>query len=148
MLHHILDKINPWPASVLGVAEQRNSSGTEQWVRALQLSFLRSLSAEEAAALAAEHRLPAGFFTSALQEMQEEIQVEEEGEEVGAPPPSGALAALALCTPLLLAQGGDDPLALAGDDQQNKYRASPFSRPGVISRSSCTCSTVTSEVII
>jgi hypothetical protein len=52
-------------------------------------------------------------------------------------------------TDLLLASGGDDRLTLRLEKcgKINKYNCSTSPRSGIIARGSCTCSTMTDEVI-
>lgn len=58
-----------------------------------------------------------------------------------------AISPLLTSTEMLLSCGGDDRLTVVDGIFINKYFSSTHARPEVIRRGSCTCSTITSEVL-
>ena len=164
-LHHLNPEAEAWSVAAFDEVEKHAC------VQALHCSYIRSLSQQQKTDLIADQtlHLPVTFFEEALAELSKQLDESEAESLAGAVPspphslihtasPSHTLPlicenkyagirVLGMNTSLLLAMGGDDRLTLQMDaGKTNKYHASPFVRPGITYRGSCTCSTITAEV--
>jgi hypothetical protein len=135
-----LDSLNPdaqaWSTAAFDEVEKHAS------IQSFHISFINSLSTEEKKDILINLNLPDNFFDDAMRELSQQL-VDSEAECLT------GIRAVCHNTSLLLATGGDDRLTLAiNKGKVNKYNGSTFTRHGIISRGSCTCSTITEEVVI